>query len=550
MSYLQVLHFAASRLALGVADRTVTHPLFSWTWAGSSDTRYAARLTDFRPSDSHTVHEMMDGKYLLAGEKIDTGGVSPFAVDIESDQWFADLHSFAWLRHFSLTSDPGERAFARTLVIDWVARYGRFDRDSWDLFIMARRVLNWLKSLALLTADASPEQVRSLNRTLGVQLHALKVRAPLCTDPLGRLMAAIAQVGAALSEVEDSRDLAGLVEALDELVVAQTDDDGLLLNRNPHTQLQLLIELIPVHQALAARHGQLASGLSRSIEAMHRAFSRLVMSTREPAYFNGCGQLPVELVLAVGSQSGTRPPGSGLCGGYGILVDGPGKLVADGGSVPALEYSSNAHASALAFEFACGPTLLAGNCGPAPGQLAESGDLFRHSSAHSAPTIDDLSSGRIDKSGLAAGLLRKRGSISDIVYLADENTLEMRTEAYAQRYGLTIQRRLTLMGGGQTLVGQDRFEAASSKRRQQGSFTTRFHLAPGVALERSGGEDLIRLVYRNGEVWAFLWEGAKAEIEDSVRHSAYLGLNRTRQIVLHGPAFDGAEIAWVFTRQS
>jgi uncharacterized heparinase superfamily protein len=68
--------------------------------------------------------------------------------------------------------------------------------------------------------------------------------------------------------------------------------------------------------------------------------------------------------------------------------------------------------------------------------------------------------------------------------------------------------------------------------------------------ERWDGEDLIRLVYRNGEGWAFLWEGASADIEDSVRHSAHFGLVKTRQIVLHGPARNEAEIAWVFTRQS
>ena len=71
-----------------------------------------------------------------------------------------------------------------------------------------------------------------------------------------------------------------------------------------------------------------------------------------------------------------------------------------------------------------------------------------------------------------------------------------------------------------------------------------------MALERSSGEAFFRLTYRNGEVWAFLWEGAEADIDDSVRHSAYFGLNRTRQIVLHGPARSDTDIAWVFTRQS
>src|SRR5699024_7008335 len=115
--------------------------------------------------------------------------------------------------------------------------------------------------------------------------------------------------------------------------------------------------------------------------------------------------------------------------------------------------------------------LVAGNCGPAPGQLADSRDLFRHSSAHSAPTIDDVSSARIGK------VLRQRGPAPVLVLEPDENALEMRTGAYRTPYGLDVVRRLTLMGGGQTLVGQDKFVAAGRPGRQQGHFSIRFHLA-------------------------------------------------------------------------
>ena len=36
-------------------------------------------------------------------------------------------------------------------------------------------------------------------------------------------------------------------------------------------------------------------------------------------------------------------------------------------------------------------------------------------------------------------------------------------------------------------------------------------------------------------------------IEDSVRQSAYFGLNKTKQIVLESKVEDGHEIAWIFT---
>ncbi|WMT92361.1 heparinase II/III family protein [Pelagibacterium sp. H642] len=546
MGVFEVLRFGLRRAGLGLADRTVTHALFSWTWSGADAGRFVPRLAEFRPADAQTVIEMMEGKYLLSGRLVETGGQSPFAVDTEADDWFEDLHSFGWLRHFSALTDPGQRAFARTLVLDWIARFGTFERDAWDVFITARRVLNWLKSFSLLAEGATAEQMRAIARSLSVQISSLKVRAAFVSDPLERLMVEIALAGAALSESEESRELAAHIERLGMLLEGGLDDDGLVKSRSPFAQIQILSEIIPVNQVLGQRHGTVSSGIARRIEAMHRALEKLVLGTREPVYANGCGQVPVELVLAIAAQSGVRATGSGLCGGYGILVDGPGKVVADSGQVPPVEFAADAHAGALSFEYACGSTLVAGNCGPAPGQLAESRNLFRHTSAHSAPTIEDMSSAGIGRSGA----LQLRGAPPQITLEAQENAVEMRSGAYRDRYGLDIVRRLTLMGGGQTLVGQDRFMAAGRTARQQGMFSIRFHLAPGVVTERSSGEDLIRMIYRNGEAWSFLWEGASADIEDSVRHSAHFGLIKTRQIVLHGTARNEAEIAWVFTRQS
>src|SRR5690606_26536652 len=191
------------------------------------------RLPEFRPADAQTVIEMMEGKYLLSGRLVETGGQSPFAVDTEADDWFEDLHSFGWLRHFSALTDPGQRAFARTLVLDWIARFGTFERDAWDVFITARRVLNWLKSFSLLAEGATAEQMRAIARSLSVQISSLKVRAAFVSDPLERLMVEIALAGAALSESEESRELAAHIERLGMLLEGGLDDDGLVKSRSP-----------------------------------------------------------------------------------------------------------------------------------------------------------------------------------------------------------------------------------------------------------------------------------------------------------------------------
>src|SRR5690606_37129603 len=112
-------------------------------------------------------------------------------------------------------------------------------------------------------------------------------------------------------------------------------------------------------------------------------------------------------------------------------------------------------------------------------------------------------------------------------------------------FGAEIERRLTLLSEGTTLVGQDRIVSASDT--PTGRLAIRFHLGPGIMVRRSGSEGMARLVLSNGMVWSFLWERAEFHEEDSVRQSSYVGFHRTRQLVLETDVLPGAEVAWIFT---
>ncbi|NGP16699.1 hypothetical protein [Devosia aurantiaca] len=148
------------RLALGMADGLVTMPLLRWTWRGQIDHAFAGDLPDFRPSDQDAVRDMMSGRYLLASKLFETQGASPFSLEVDHADWWNNLHSFSWLRHFRDVRDPGEKYFARTLVLDWISREGQFEHDSWTLSLTAQRVLNWLRHLTLVLDGATPEQAR------------------------------------------------------------------------------------------------------------------------------------------------------------------------------------------------------------------------------------------------------------------------------------------------------------------------------------------------------------------------------------------------------
>ena len=534
--------FAARRLLVRTADKLMTTPLTRWTWQGLAELAYKGDLPDFRPADRDAVREMMTGRYLLASKLIETGGASPFGVDVDHPEWWNNLQGFSWLRHFRDVRDPGERLFARTLVLDWIGREGKFDPDSWSLMLTAQRVLNWLRHLTLLLDGATPEQARTIQRSLGTQVQSLRVRAPMATEPVEALFAAMGLLGAELCEPEDSSNVELRLAKLDALLASQLDVEGLHKSRNPRVQLSLLVELSSLRRAASNHSSPTHSALSDRIDRMHEALDALTLSSGEPVYFNGCGQVPHDVLVAVQANGPSVPPRSRILGGYGILRSGEAVVVADSGLRPQPGYDGEAHAGHLAFEFSHRSELILGSCGPAPLDMPETRDLFRQAIAHSSPTIEGEDA--VPVSGKGSG---QRVALPAPQLDGAEHSLLLGSAGYAARFGVEIERRLTLIGDGMTLVGQDRLVGKGGDPK--GRLAIRFHLAPGIAVHAPVGEGMRRLTLPNGEVWSFLWEGGELHEDDSVRQSAYLGFHRTTQLVLEADVVPGFEIGWILTRE-
>ncbi|MBK1795585.1 heparinase II/III family protein [Devosia sp. WQ 349] len=524
---------AGRNFVLGVADSLITTPLMRWTWRGQIDHAFAGDLPDYRPADRDAVREMMSGRYLLASKLVETGGASPFTVEPDHLDWWNNLHSFSWLRHFRDVRDPGEKLFARTLVLDWILKEGGFESDSWTLTLTGQRMLNWLRYLTLILDGATPDQAKTIHRSIAMQVQSLRVRGGLAADPVEALYAAMGVLGAELSSVADEPDLGPAVARVDALLGKQIDTDGLHLSRSPKVQLALLVELATLKRA-AGRHGSASmADLANKIDHMHEALDALTLSSGEPVYFNGTGQLPHDILVALQSITPTQPRKSRLLGGYGIMRDGNTVVVCDSGIQPPTGFDGEAHASALAFEFSYGSELVVGNCGPAPSDLFESRDLFRQALAHSTATID------------GEDAIDPRSSATHFITLdTAEHMMMCTTTGYAGRFGVEVERRMTLLSEGTTLVGQDRILAHGEPKGRLG---LRFHLGPGVDLRYTNGDGMVRLVLPSGRVWSFLWEGAHLMEEDSVRHSATRGFQRTRQLVLEAAVTDTTEVAWIFT---
>ncbi len=537
--------FRSWRTGSMIVDRIITSPISRWTWGSSSSAEYIGALREYRPLDVETAREMFEGRYLLASKLVDTQRVSPFGVPVQHEPWYLELHGFSWLRHFAEARSPQEKEFARTLVLDWIGRHSDFDSQSWGLALSSRRVMNWLRHLNMLIEGATPKQVTTISRSIAKQAQAAKVRAPYAVERIEELMATILLVCVALCDGSDLEQIEILTQNLCQMLAWQCDEDGFYRTRDASHQLALLEELVSLRLTLSQRSGELARELGVMVEKMHLALDSVTLSTGEPVYFNGCGQLPTELIFAVQSQGVERRKGNTVVSGYGIIELGGSVVIMDGGLVPLPAYARNAHASALAIEFSQGRDLVVCSCGPAPEELRDSKDLFRQSAAHSGPTIEDNSTARFSKSGV----LFSFGEQAHIEVGGEEPEILARTGSFGNSFGVDVERRVTLLTGGDTLVGQDVLRSSDARKNHGGTFMQRFHLAPGATAAFSPEGEMISITLQSGAVWSFLWEASVARLEQSVRQSAHMGFFNTMQIVLECEVGPDVEVSWIFTRQ-
>src|SRR5690606_31151441 len=154
------------------------------------------------------------------------------------------------------------------------------------------------------------------------QIQSLKVRRPLARNPAEALFAAIALLGAEYCQEGERANVPRRIEQLNALLAGQLDEGGLHLSRNPKLQLQLLCELVSMPRIAGTVHTEAARELVAQIDRMHERLDALTLSSGEPVYFNGCGQLPHDVLIAIQANGPSRRPHSLLQGGYGILRHG------------------------------------------------------------------------------------------------------------------------------------------------------------------------------------------------------------------------------------
>ncbi len=509
--------------------------------------------------------DLLAGRHHRAGQLVEAGDRSIWALGPDTDPQGAALHRFGWIDDLSSLGGPVARDLAWNWLLDWIDRYGDGRGTGWTPEATAARLSRWVAQAGWLSETASPRaDMPSFLRSLSLQSRWLARHWPRASGAPERIAALTALLWAETALHGEPRQPTQRAAALARAVAEAVGPDGGITSRAPEALLDLFCALGEAAAILGPdttpEHRDAINRIAPLLRALRHADGGL-------ARFHGGGRgAPGRLDLALARAGGPGvPPLSGSCMGYARLAVGRSTVLLDAAKPPSGPRATRAHASTLAFEMTCGRRPLIVNCGSGLHHGPDWRRAGRATLSHSTLCLEGLSSARLGRGADGAEPLVE-GPREVLSHRTDADGLqriEASHDAWRAGFGLTHDRRLGLDRDGGALVGEDllttlgpaderAFDAASHAGRDPGvSFVIRFHLHPDVAPELDAQATSALLRLRSGEVWRLAHDGgARLALAPSV----YLEKSRprpvpTQQVVLSGRAMAYATLVrWSLVR--
>lgn len=515
---------------------------------------------DIRTTDSTVADQIYAGYFSFEGKTVQARGASPFLLSPPSDGWRRSLAGFSWLRHLQASDKKVALANAQALVADFLSLPKLpADDPAMEPAVVARRLLSFLSQSPTLLDGAEPDFYDAF--MLALARNARQLWRALAGDGArgaDRLFCAVALAEFAVCADTGRKIAPHVSRALSAELDRQILIDGGHISRNPQVAVDLLLDLLPLRQVIAARGLQTPAAVLRAIDRMMPMLRMLQHGDGSLALFNGMGATALDRLASGLAHEDTRgaPPVNAPYAGYQRMEAGNALVIVDAGGPPPFEFSLAAHAGCLSFEYSLGIERIVVNCGAPSPPHQDARELARATAAHSTLVVGDRSSARIapqSASRRRAGrvLAGPRNMEVERRRVDGETTLLLSHDGYARDFGLIHERELTLTPNGGALLGVDRLAAAEGGGRhaEARDFALRFHLHPRVRVA-PGLDGGVELTLANGEIVMFEAQGVTPEIDDSIFFAAPGGARKCVQIVLRGAAVPGVEIGWSFRRRA
>ncbi len=485
------------------------------------------KLLTMRLGDPTVAQDIARGKFCFAGETVTGIPVEVFDAVPPSPEWTSALHSLSWLQHIVTGGHELHRIVARSLVLKWGEQRNGFRSPQVHF-----QALISLSCAAHFLVGPSPSSFEKPFYALVEKLirRVLAMR-PTGFDDILRQAMAVQYASLAFRGPETLHDYANakFCSMINQVILP----DGGHASRNPRLLLEFLLDVIPLKNAMAARHEAVPQPLHAAVERMFPMLRMLSHGDRGLSNFQGSGSTDIGWIKAIleHDRIAGRPLQWAPHSGYCRLAHRAGLLIMDAG----LPIECN---SPLAFEFSDGPHRIFSNCGMPRSASAAWQRAAADIAAHNTVEVGSFESGT------------QNAPSAEVITSPQGSLINGTNEITGKAGKITHQRNIFLFQTGSDLRGEDRIIPMASKNLPPGplDFTVRFHLHPTVKATSTRKGTRIVIMLANKTAWQFSARGGFMSLEESVFLGDDLGPRKTQQIVIRGSTENAEPVKWALRR--
>ena len=459
---------------------------------------------------------------------------------------YKNLNSFFWLFSLDLKSSKQD---TQNILLQWIDKNYRYSSKSWEVDIVAKRIIAWISNSRLTYEDGSVDYKKKFNRVIKKQINHLinEIEQAEWVDDKMICCAAIILTGLSYQDKDNYLDKG--LNLLKKLTKFSLDNDGFPKSRNIRQLNFYLKYFILIREWLKESQSEIPDHINENIYYLGQAYAFTWKNNKIDLLFNGNHKTNNNefdhYLKKLGYNFKCQ---NNEMGGYAILNNKKNSLIMDIGSSPDKKFSSNYQAGALSFEILSNGRKLVSNSGYFQNYGNQLNDLSKSSAVHNALIIDDRSSCKFTKTKNECSKISQGLKILKKTIVFEKNYWKINAahDGYLKQYGIIHEREVEFYPEQIKFVGHDKI--ISKNRIINLKFEIRFHLEPNIKIMKTQNNKSI-LIDLDGEGWKFSSDNGAISIDNGLYFGKKNYFSDNQNIFISGMTnSENQTIKWEITK--
>ena len=422
------------------------------------------------------------------------------------------LNNFFWF--FSLDLKSSKKS-AQKIILNWINRNSRYNRESWEFDTTAKRIISWLSNHQLSYNEGDKEFRSIFDHMVQKQTNHLINEIKNSKNLENKIIGCSAIILSGLCYKIDKNYLNFGINFLKKITKYSLDNQGFVKSRNIKQQIFFLKYFILIKEWFKESQVEIPDHIEETIYYLGQAYAYFWQNTQTNLLFNGNNISNNKEFDNYLKRLGYKFKNDDKdYGGYTILRNKKICLVMDIGSSPDFKYSQNYQSGALSFEIISNGKKLISNCGYYKKENQKLNQLSKSSANHSTLVIDDNSSCKFLKKKnnwiLRSGL---KITQKNIKFEKNYWRISAAHDGYLKKYNSMHERNIEFYPEQMKFIGIDKINKRKTNKNYK--FEVRFHLEPNIKLMKTQDNKSI-LIDLGEEGWKFTCDNYEINIDNGL----------------------------------